>query len=330
VDVDPLELLGERAALAGLARQGRTSCGGATRLLPTADGWLAVTLARPDDVATVPAWLGVEPDGVGTAVRRRATAELVDRAVLLGLPVAALPRGPVAAPRAGDLGELPVRAAVLGDAPPTASLDGATVLDLGVLWAGPLCGGLLAAAGATVVKGESVQRPDGARAGPAAFFALLNDGKQRLVLDLATPAGAAALRRAIACADVVLETSRPRALQQLGIDAVALVAGGGPRVWVSITGHGREGAGAVRVGFGDDAAVAGGLVAWEAGEPRFCADAIADPAGGLVAAAACLEALASGGRWLVDVALSGVAAALAGPTLPVPSGLAAAAPRARR
>ena len=62
----------------------------------------------------------------------------------------------------------------------------------------------------------------------------------------------------------------------------------------------------------------------------FCADAIADPLTGLTAAGACLEAMAAGGRWLLDVSMAGVCAGLAGPTLPVAPGLAAADPRARR
>ncbi len=83
------------------------------------------------------------------------------------------------------------------------------------------------------------------------------------------------------------------------------------------------------MGFGDDAAVAGGLVCWQDDRPVFCADAVADPVSGLVAAAACLDALATGGRWLVDVGMAGVAAHLAGPTLPVPTGTSAATARAR-
>ena len=138
----------------------------------------------------------------------------------------------------------------------------------------------------------------------------------------------------VARADVVIESSRPRALEQLGIDAAAAVASG-PTVWVSITGHGRTGAARNRVGFGDDAAVAGGLVSWTSAavgagvDPCFCADAVADPCSGLVAAAAAVAALAAGGRWLVDVALSGVAARLAGPTLEV-GDLDATAPRPPR
>jgi crotonobetainyl-CoA:carnitine CoA-transferase CaiB-like acyl-CoA transferase len=203
------------------------------------------------------------------------------------------------------------------------------VVELGSLWAGPLCGSLLAAAGADVIKVESTGRPDGARSGPSAFFDLLNGGKRSVALDLATADGARALRALLAGADVVIEASRPRALEQLGIDAPALVAGDGPRAWVSITGHGRTGSAREWVAFGDDAAVAGGLVAWDDAGPVFCADAVADPTTGVVAAVAALEALAAGGRHLLDVPLAAVAAHLAGPTLPVPAGVTVAEPHVR-
>jgi hypothetical protein len=326
VAVDPLVLLGRRAAVSGLRRQGTTSCGGATRLLPAADGWVAVSLARSSDVELVPAWLELDAapgpvDAVWPVVASRVAgapaAALVDRAALLGLPVAALP-ATISPPRPSS-GCLPVRAtAVDGAAPalPPDTLDGLLVADLSSLWAGPLAASLLAAAGATVVKVESTARPDGARRGPPAFFDLLNAGKRSVALDLRTDGGVRLLREVLTRADVVVEASRPRALEQLGIDAHALLAGARPRVWVSITGHGRGGPGRERVGFGDDAAVAGGLVCWSDGRPHFCADAVADPTSGLVAAAAALDALAAGGRWLVDVAMSDVAAHLAGPTLP--------------
>jgi hypothetical protein len=83
------------------------------------------------------------------------------------------------------------------------------------------------------------------------------------------------------------------------------------------------------VAFGDDAAVAGGLVVHDGGEALFCADAVADPASGLVAAAATVQALGRGGRWLIDVAMADVAAAFAGPTRPVVAGPALQPPRAR-
>jgi crotonobetainyl-CoA:carnitine CoA-transferase CaiB-like acyl-CoA transferase len=112
-------------------------------------------------------------------------------------------------------------------------------------------------------------------------------------------------------ADVVIEASRPRALEQLGIIGHDIVRDG-PRVWISITGYGRDAA-PLAVAFGDDAAAAGGLVAWgEDGQPRFAADAIADPLSGLAAAGAVQRALAGGGRWMIDLPMAGVAAAIVG------------------
>ncbi|MDN5920596.1 MAG: hypothetical protein L0I76_36775, partial [Pseudonocardia sp.] len=49
VDVDGPALLAERAAFPGHTRRGRISPGGHARLLPTVDGWAAVSCARPDD-----------------------------------------------------------------------------------------------------------------------------------------------------------------------------------------------------------------------------------------------------------------------------------------
>jgi predicted amidohydrolase YtcJ len=172
---------------------------------------------------------------------------------------------------------------------------------------------MLSLAGARVIKVESETRPDGAREGPPAFFDLLHAGQECVALDFRTTGGRANLRRLLTRADVVIEASRPRALSQLGVGADDVLASGRPRVWVSITGFGHTGAGARRVAFGDDAAVAGGLVAWDEAGPCFCAAAIAGPAAGLLAAAAVVTALGRGGRWLLDVALSGVAAFLAGP-----------------
>jgi len=311
--VDGLSLLAERAAVAGLTRGGDRSCGGATRLFGAADGWLGVTLARPSDVGDVPAWLEMHVDdedpwpAVEQAVRARRAGELVERATLLGLPVAALGSG-------GEVPPVPT-----SSAPPTrVALDDVLVVDFSSLWAGPLCTRLLRDAGAQVVKVESRSRPDGTRGGSPAFFDLLNAGKESVALDFERDAPY--LRDLLCRADVVVEASRPRALDQFGIVAERYLAeDDGPRVWISITGYGRADA---RVAFGDDAAVGGGLVVFDDKGPCFCADAIADPLTGLVATDACLAALGSGDRVLVDVPLAGVAAAFAGPTLPVPPGVA--------
>jgi crotonobetainyl-CoA:carnitine CoA-transferase CaiB-like acyl-CoA transferase len=276
---------------------------------------------------------------VAGAVAGRPVADLVARGVLLDLAVAALP----AAPPAGGNARSPAgRAGVLvrpqGPAPPRlpapahpgdpVDLTGLLVVDLSSLWAGPLCAGLLAGAGATVVKVESSRRPDGARRGPPAFFDVLNGAKRSVALDLDGDGDRNRLVALLRRADVVVESSRPRALAQWGIDAAALVATG-PPVWVSVTGHGRDGAAGQRVGFGDDAAVAGGLVVPDGAGPLFCADAVADPLTGVAAARAAVDALRRGGRVLLDVALAAVAAEHAGPPLAVPTGLVGAEPRVR-
>ena len=176
------------------------------------------------------------------------------------------------------------------------------------MWAGPLCASLLGLAGADVVKVESPERPDGARLGPPAFYDLLHAGHRSVVLDLRGPALAHLLRSA----DVVLESSRPRALEQLGIDREAIAAETGA-VWVAISGRGLDAPEPNRPSFGDDAAIAGGLVAVDPddGGPLFCGDAIADPIAGLTAAMGALAGLAAGGPWIVDAGLAPSAAAVA-------------------
>ena len=307
----------ERAEMLGHRRAGRTSCGGATRLLPTADGrWLAVSLARPSDVGLLAAWRGdglprhdaaADADvwsAVSCAVRSAPAVDLVAQGVLLGLPVALVdelrPDEPLTLPT------------LVAAAPRRESMRGVVVADLSALWAGPLCGALLASAGADVVKVESVHRQDGARSGPPAFFDAMNAMKRSLHLDFRSSRGRAELVALLGGVDVVIEASRPRALAQLGIDAKALLAAGGPKVWLSITAYGRAGAPADRVGFGDDAAAAGGLVVWDDTGPYFCGDAIADPLTGVTGAVAVLEHLARPGTWMLDVALGRTAAVFAG------------------
>jgi crotonobetainyl-CoA:carnitine CoA-transferase CaiB-like acyl-CoA transferase len=244
-------------------------------------------------------------------------------------------------------------------APPTTDASrAARVLDLSSLWAGPLAGSLLAMAGFEVRKVESADRPDGARRGPRAFFDLLNGGKLGCALDLGEARDRGLFETLLEQADVVLESARPRALEQLGYDAEGWVRARPGRIWASITGYGREAPRRDWIAFGDDAAAAAGL-AWPLPATRspaeghpplpcFCADAIADPIAGLHAAVAIL------GHWragrgglldlsLVDVSAQAVALASEHDGLPVERGadggwcvvadgrrVAIAAPRARR
>jgi crotonobetainyl-CoA:carnitine CoA-transferase CaiB-like acyl-CoA transferase len=301
--IDPLALLSERAAHLDLRRQGRRSPGGACRLLDTADGRLALNLAREDDWDLLPAWLeaevGADWDALAEALRDRRTETLVERGRTLGLAVAA-EAWPTPAPWHRLLAGRPWTSA--NEQPDRAP----RVLDLSALWAGPLCGQLLRQLGAEVVKLESLTRPDGARRGPAAFFDRLNHGKHMVALDVGSDAGRRALRALIDAADIVIEASRPRALAQLGIDAEALVQARPGLSWISLTAHGREGADAEAIGYGDDASVAAGLSAVMTavgGEPCFVGDALADPLTGLHATLAAWASWQQGGSRLLSLSL---------------------------
>ncbi len=151
VEVDAATILGGRAAILELSPPGRISAGGATRLLPTADGWCAVALPRDDDVAALPALLEVDAvtgDPWRELTRWAATRSSNDvlvRTQLLDIAAAALGEASPGLPM--------VRACGAGAQPRRA--DGLLVVDLSSLWAGPLCGRLLVRAGAVVVKVES-------------------------------------------------------------------------------------------------------------------------------------------------------------------------------
>lgn len=279
-----------RDAPQGLDQPGLISANRHCRLLACADGWAALNLARADDRDLIPALTGAAGDPWASAAQFAAQCsaeELRNRAAELQLPVA-----------------LPGEAAPLPLAGPHGSQVPRLVVDLSALWAGPLCGALLARAGAEVVRIDSAGRPDPTAQGSPRLHALLNHGKRTVRLDLREPQGRAALYPLLDEADALITSARPAALARLGLDPARF-----PQLrWAAITAHGFTGAGAQRVGFGDDCAVAGGLIAWQGGEPRFVGDALADPLTGLEAALAMLDRVEPG---LIDLPMARIAAAYA-------------------
>lgn len=311
-------LLTERARLMQLARGGQQSCNRSCRLLEARDGWLALNLPRPHDLEMMLPWIGVDAGArggaaaeeswaaIGAAVARIDRAELLEAAADLSIAVAALPGAPPVAPPASSW-----RPCV---APPDADAGapGPLVIDLSSLWAGPLCGRLLALAGARVIKVESRSRPETMRQAWPEMFDRLNAGKESVALDFDRAGDHALLRALLARADIVIGSARPRAFTQLGIDPAGFLARNPRLAWIAITAHGWHDAASGRVGFGDDAAVAAGLVATDsAGRPTFVGDAIADPLTGIVAATAALEAWRSGIGGLRDISLRATAAGIA-------------------
>ena len=334
-DIDGAYLLSERAAMLGLRARGSMSPNQSCRLLPSLDGWLALNLARGEDWLSMAAWLQADKpidnwDSVRQVVAQRHTDELVERGRLLGLPLAAANANTKTAKSWFRLQQRGLQR------PPPAASTVPLVIDLSSLWAGPLCSHLLQQAGARVIKVESLQRPDGARpdgvppsgvppggvppdearpdasqidhAGYSDFYHLLNAGKSSVALDFSRPAGVRQLQALLRHADIVIEGSRPRALQQLGIDAEAIVQSKPGLVWLGISGYGRRQPEANWVAFGDDAAMAAGIANTGARSPLFVGDALADPLCGVHAALLALACWRAGEGALLDISLYDVAA----------------------
>ncbi len=308
--LDGGQLLMERMLLTGAKVRSGSSPSGTCRFVTTTDATLAVNLPRTTDWELLPAWLEADTgvpwtwEALASALRLRSTQGLLERARLLGLAVAV----------PGRHGECGYSDTAEAQPTPGSRLRGRgrvpLVVDLSALWAGPLCAHLLWLCGARVIKVESIHRPDGARFGNSEFYALLNQGKRSVALDFTRSDGRRALGELLAVADMVIESSRPRALRQLGVEVERWLHQQDGRTWVSITGYGRDEPCANWIAYGDDAGVAAGLaevMRAGTGSPQFAGDAIADPLTGAQAAHRAWANWLQGGSRLVALSLAGVA-----------------------
>jgi len=310
--LDAPALLGERAAIDGLARRGAISVGGSARLLAVGQSHLALNLPRDEDWQLIPALLETDRPALvskrdwsllAELVATRSPMDLIERGRLMGLAIAS---AACASTHTGSMFER-LHATETQTRPRPARR--VRLLDLSSLWAGPLVTSLLAIAGIEVLKIEGPTRPDGARNGSSPFFDLMNGNKRGCALDLREARDRTLFEELLDSTDIVVESARPRALAQLGLNASDWVEDRPGRIWASITGHGRA---REWIAFGDDAATAAGL-AWSpetspSSRPRFCADAVADPLGGLHAAVVILAHLTQGRGGLLDLSLVDMAA----------------------
>jgi hypothetical protein len=304
------QLLGERGSNGNYTINGTISAGlGGSRLLQTRDGgWFALSLIRDADRDLMPALFGdAKIDGhdwqaLACAVLQHGCTELLARGRDLGLPVASADETPVSPP---------VELMIEGSVRTRPANHRPLVIDLSAIWAGPLTGHLLWLAGCEVVKVESLTRPDLIRRDDPATFDLINQGKANVLIDFASDAQKAALIALIRRADIVIESSRPRALKHLGIDAEMLVREAPGLVWLSVTGHGANGEAAMWTGIGNDCGVAGGLSrALEAasGTIGYVGDALPDPLTGITAALEGWRAYQNGKAQRLGFSMSAIAA----------------------
>lgn len=305
--LDPVDTLDRSCDLA-LQPPGLISANGTCRLIQTADSWVAINLARDDDIDMVPALVGENFTSshwtaVETAAQRARGADFVSRARLLGMPASLLSERRAPTPLPLVLNPRPISPV------PHSTIR---VLDISSLWAGPLCGSILAAVGADVVKLESQDRPDPTPLFQPELNRRLNSAKTLCQLNFSSSRGREQLRQEICQADIVISNARPRAFEPLGIEPTTMFEQNRKLIWVAITGHGWTGKQSKWTGFGDDAAISGGLVNWcqELDQPCFVGDALADPLTGISAAIGAIEAVLSRTSCLLDAALSRTAAGI--------------------
>lgn len=124
-------------------------------------------------------------------------------------------------------------------------LAGITVVDLTQIYNGPYATFLLAEAGARIIKveppgGEPLRRR-GVVGGAALPFAMLNGGKQSVMLDLKSAEGRAALMGLLAGADLIVENFAPGTMDRLGLSADSLQAAFPRLIYASSSGFGNDG-----------------------------------------------------------------------------------------
>jgi hypothetical protein len=301
-------ILNSRSEELGLEPKGQVSANASCRLMACEDGWLAVNLARQSDLELMSPWLATELEhpnwqSIQTVLAKRGGQELLFRGREMGLPLAF-----VAKPgsQSKTVCNKPQMIQLDDRAGQPRNLSGAQVVDLSALWAGPLCAHLLHACGAQVTSVSSLHRPDGAAQGSPRHYQQLHRGHEHWVVDFHDAEQRGRLAAALAQADVVIEASRPRALQGLGLDRQSLQVTK-PQLWLSITAYGRADPQGQWVGFGDDVAASAGLLDWQDGRPSFVGDAIADPLTGTFAALAVAEGLARGYSGLLDMPMVAIA-----------------------
>lgn len=201
-------------------------------------------------------------------------------------------------------------------------LAGVRVVEFCQVASGPFCGMLLADFGAEVVKVEPPEG-DGMRQWPplqqgfSENFASVNRGKQSLVLNLKDAADLAVARELVHASDVLIENSRPGAMQRLGLGWDWFAPRQPALVYCSISAYGQDGPRGGEGGFDLTIQAAAGVMSVTGepgGAPVKAGVPIADFASGLYAAYAITALLkrvqAGGAGGHIDIPMFGATLAI--------------------
>jgi formyl-CoA transferase len=195
-------------------------------------------------------------------------------------------------------------------------LTGLRILDLGVLFATPLCATLLGDLGADVVKIEHPKHGDPLRGwgwqknGEALFWKMVGRNKRALTLDLADSDGQDVFLKLVQGSDVVLEGFRPGTLEKWNLPWERLRERNPRLILARTSGFGQTGRYRTRPGFGSLAEAMSGYAAITGepdGPPMLPGFALADGIAALTSAVLVLAALshvrAGGEGQVIDVSL---------------------------
>jgi crotonobetainyl-CoA:carnitine CoA-transferase CaiB-like acyl-CoA transferase len=186
-------------------------------------------------------------------------------------------------------------------------LDGVTVLDLTMVWAGPYATKLLADMGATVIKVESPDRIDPIRMATieifmleapdmatrpynrSAYFNEYNRNKLSLTMNTSDPRGQAIIEKLVRLSDVLVENFRPGVLARLGLGDDELDRLNPQIIRVSMPAYSATGSESRMVGYGPNIEEMSGmsrLNGYPGDAPMKTGISFADPMAGIMAAAA--------------------------------------------
>ena len=180
-------------------------------------------------------------------------------------------------------------------------LEGVRVLDLSRVFAGPLCGQVLADFGAEVIKVEHPGRGDdtrdwGMRIGKTetTYYNSMNRNKRSITVDLQTPEGQKLIHDLLPQFDVVIQNFKTGGAEKLGLGYAQLKALKPDLIYCSVAGYNSAGPEAKRPGY--DLVIQGeaGLMAINGEahqDPLKFGVAVVDMMTGMYAAQAVLAAL---------------------------------------
>ncbi|MBE0480739.1 MAG: CoA transferase [Dehalococcoidia bacterium] len=182
-------------------------------------------------------------------------------------------------------------------------LHGVRIIDTCIYWAGPMATMILADLGAEVVKIESIQRLDylrllGGWPSPdgyewSAVFNGANRNKYGITLNLNHPKGRDIFKSLVKTGDIVTENFSPRVMENWGLSYNDLIKINPRIIMLSMPGFGTTGPWRNYVTFGPNVEMVSGMPiisGYPDGGPVMTGY-LADPAAGLVGAAAVLVAL---------------------------------------